>query len=109
LDQKAETRARYRAPPPPEDNLIFDAAGFAEACAALCPLPRSEAVLAELLRDMPAAPARPILRYNVTKNLRAVKAAGLEIREVRPDGTLVLGAPAPVEIGDDDAILALLP
>jgi hypothetical protein len=91
---------------PPEDNLIFDAAGFAEACAALCPLPSPEAVLAELL---PKPAARPIVRSSVTRNLRAVKAAGLEICEVRPDGTLVLGAPALAALEGDDAILALLP
>jgi hypothetical protein len=52
------------------------------------------------------APRRSFKQRDITKALRAAKAAGVEVREIMPDGRLILGTPDAIT-GDDD-ILALL-
>ena len=86
---------------PPADNLDFNAAAFAEACVATWPLPGPEKILANILReqaidDLLAAPRRRVRSFkqrDVARAIRAAKAAGQDVREITPDGRVILGSP----------------
>ena len=69
--------------------------------------------LAGLFKNVKPAPRRRHRSWtqrDVTRLLRAAKAAGVEVREIMPDGRIILGTPLPPDAieGDVDDILARL-
>jgi hypothetical protein len=56
---------------------------------------------------VPKGRSRSFSQRDVMRAIRAAKAAGLEVREIAPDGRVILG-PVSVATETDDAILAKL-
>jgi hypothetical protein len=74
--------------------------------------PLASANLAGLCKDVKPEPRRRTRSFNqrdIARALRAAKAADVEVREIMPDGRIILGTPSPPDaITEDDDILALL-
>jgi hypothetical protein len=68
--------------------------------------PLARANLAGLLKPAPRRRTRSFKQCDIARALRAAKQAGVEVREIMPDGRIILGTPDAIT-GDDD-ILALL-
>ncbi|MGB8900887.1 MAG: hypothetical protein WCC90_17320 [Methylocella sp.] len=67
--------------------------------------------LAGLFKNVKPAPRRRHRSWtqrDVTRLLRAAKAAGVEVREIMPDGRVILGGPVLATAETDDVILERL-
>jgi hypothetical protein len=67
--------------------------------------------LSNLFKDvkpMPRRRHRAWTQRDVTRLLRAAKAAGVEVREIMPDGRVILGGPVLATAETDDVILERL-
>ena len=61
------------------------------------------------VKPEPRRRTRSFKQCDITRALRAAKAAGVEVREIMPDGRIILGTPSLLDaITGDDDILALL-